>query len=116
MGTENIWAIIKEGPAAIFQLIPGLLATIGELSECIQQLLTAIAELNERIKAQDDQLHKNGRNSSNPPSADGYSRPLRPASTRPKTDRPSGGQKGHPGHTMEMTDDPRLLNKCPIDR
>jgi transposase len=106
MSTENIWAIIKEGPSAIFQLIQGLLATIGELSERIQQLLTTIAELNERIKAQDDQLHKNSRNSSKPPSTDGYSRPLRPASTRSKTDRPSGGQKGHPGHTMEMTDDP----------
>ncbi len=106
MSTENVWTIIKEGPAAIFQLIQGLIATIGELNERIQQLLTTIAELSERIKAQDEQLHKNSRNSNKPPSSDVFSKPPRTAATRPKSDRSSGGQKGHPGHTLEMTDNP----------
>jgi transposase/uncharacterized coiled-coil protein SlyX len=106
MSAEKIWATIKEGPAAAFQLIQGLLATIAELNERIEQLLATISELNERIKTQDEQLHKNSRNSSKPPSTDGFSRPSRPTPIRPKTDRPSGGQKGHPGHTLEMTDKP----------
>jgi|TARA_Y100000310_G_scaffold57392_1_gene52586 transposase len=66
-----------------------------------EQIATMAAE----IKALRDQLSKNSRNSGKPPSSDGYAKP-RPKSLRPKGDRKSGGQPGHPGQTLERVGDP----------
>lgn len=57
---------------------------------------TKIASLEKRIKTLKDQLSKNSRNSSKPPSSDGYSKPS-PGNSRKKSTRKPGGQKGRMG-------------------
>ena len=77
-----------------------------------EQLIDIILELREviqrqevRIKALEDQLAKNSRNSSKPPSSDGFKKP-KPKSLREKGQRKTGGQEGHKGKTLMMVNDP----------
>jgi len=59
-----------------------------------------------RIKELEDQISKNSRNSSKPPSTDQFKdsdkKPRTPKSLRSKTNRKSGGQQGHKGNTLKM--------------
>jgi transposase len=58
------------------------------------------------IKELKARLAKDSHNSSKPPSSDGYKKPPRPQNLRGKTGKPSGGQKGHAGCTLERVDKP----------
>jgi len=71
----------------------------------ILQLFDQIARLTDRIKELESQRSKNSRNSSKPPSSDGYGKP-KPKNSRKKSGKPSGGQPGHKGHTLEQVDEP----------
>ena len=86
---EDILAIYKEGPEAVCAII---------------LMLTArIAELEERVKSLEDQINKNSRNSSKPPSTDPF---RKTKGLRKPSGKSVGGQKGHKGHTLEMAEKP----------
>lgn len=68
----------------------------------VQALLERTMALENRLKEVENQLKKDSRNSSKPPSGDGFKK--RTKSLRKKSDRPSGGQKGHPGSTLEWSE------------
>lgn len=78
-----------------------LIAIILALQEQLAEQAAVIQELR-------DQLAKNSRNSSKPPSSDGLKKP-RTRSLRKRTGRQSGGQPGHEGHTLEMVEKPDHL-------
>ena len=59
--------------------------------------------LKKRVKELEGQLKLNSRNSSKPPSSDGFSKP---PTVRKKTGKPPGGQAGHEGHTLQMVESP----------
>jgi len=103
MKHKDILAIYEAGPEAVIKLVNSLLATITELKGQIEKQSAGISELKERVKSLEDQLNKNSRNSSKPPSTDGF---IKPKSLRQKSSRPPGGQKGHPGHTLKMVENP----------
>ena len=96
---EDIHAAYVQGEEAIIELVDGLLAVIQHLAA--------------RVQALEDQVAKNSRNSSKPPSSDGFKRQI--TSSRTKSSRQSGGQKGHDGHTLKMVDNPDQIRKHVVD-
>jgi transposase len=83
-------------------LIEVLRARIGELEARLAERDVVIAELRAR-------LDQNSRNSSKPPSSDGYGKPpaeKRKRSLRRRSGRKPGGQRGHKGHHLERREDP----------
>jgi transposase len=81
-----------------------LLAENAVLKRELAELQALVALLSARVKELEDQLVKNSSNSSKPPSSDGFGK--KTMSLRSKSDKPSGGQKGHKGKTLEMVAEP----------
>jgi transposase len=93
MEREEILIIYEAGPEAVINLI--------------NQLTARTAELEERVKSLEERLNKNSHNSSKPPSTDAYApKKPKPKSRRIKGGKKVGGQKGHPGTTLKMVDNP----------
>jgi len=76
-----------------------------------EDLIALILQLCARVSELEAQLAKNSRNSSKPPSSDGYGNP-RPKSRREKSDRRSGGQPGHVGSTLKPVVQPDQTVVC----
>src|SRR5215217_6685049 len=96
---------------------PSVLPTLDEIEVACEQgtqVVQALFErqavliraLEARIQTLEDQLAKNSRNSSKPPSSDGLKKP-KPKSRRQKSGKPSGGQKGHVGYRLEPVEKPQ---------
>jgi transposase len=73
-----------------------------------------VQSLTERIEQLEQQLRKNSRNSSKPPSSDGPAKP-NPKSLRKRTGKKSGGQKGHKGHTLQRVEHPDQSTVLPVN-
>ncbi len=73
----------------------------------IKSLESQIKELNEKLKFLEARLNQNSQNSSKPPSTDVFmDKKPKPKSTRTISGKKAGGQKGHPGKTLEMVENP----------
>ena len=87
---EEFQVIYDAGPDAVYALV------------C--QMQTQIDALTARVRELEARLNKDSHNSSKPPSSDGLKKPSvkrpQPRSLRQKTNRSSGAQPGHPGHTL----------------
>lgn len=73
-----------------------------------KRLEAELAEVRERLRRLEAFLGQNSQTSNQPPSQDqpfGYQKPT-PKSERQKSERSSGGQKGHPGKTLEFSSTP----------
>lgn len=108
---EEMTALYSTGVEAVIGVIEQLVASNAALHEQLQAQaaqITAqeqvIATLSARVKELDDQRTTNSRNSSKPPSSDGYARP--PRSLRQPSGKKPGGQPGHVGHALPMVDQP----------
>lgn len=78
-----------------------------QLKETIQKLMGHVRELERRINL-------NSANSSKPPSSDGLNKKNRTKSLREKSERSSGGQKGHEGKTLKAVTHPDVVVVHPL--
>ena len=98
---QEALAIYHAGPEVVVQVLLEMDARIHALEQRIKQL--------------EDRLATNSRNSSKPPSTDGFKKP-KPKSLRKKSGRRSGGQRGHPGHTLQKVDNPDHTERHRVKR
>jgi len=99
---DEILALYAQGPEAIVDLVQ----TLQQQLEALRPLPQQMQQLAQRVKLLEDRQGKDSHNSSKPPSSDGLAQKPKPHSLRKKSGRPSGGQPGHPGHTLELAEKP----------
>lgn len=99
--------------AVLAPVVKRLLDHLVQQADTIRRQQVTLQQQAEVIQALQDQLAKNSHNSSKPPSSDGLKKP-RTRSLRQPTDRQSGGQLGHPGHTLEQVEDPDYIESHPV--
>lgn len=79
---------------------------VDAVAVVIARLEARVAEQGARIAEVEARLGQNSRNSSRPPSSDGYAKPPAKRSLRRASGRRPGGQPGAPGHHLERVDVP----------
>jgi len=99
MTREQILEVYEAGPEAVVTLVQSLLARIELLELVAEQTAARVEELELR-------LGRDSHNSHKPPSSDGLSKGKAPKNLRRKSGRRSGGQPGHPGHTLRQVERP----------
>lgn len=101
--TNEINELYNKGPKAVGECINGLIDIINKQQKLIATQQKQIDQLERRVKKLEEQVNKNSKNSSKPPSSDGFNKPK---SLRKKSSRPTGGQKGHKGETLKQINNP----------
>lgn len=99
---EEIRAAAQQGEEAVVVMVGELLQVITLLAQRVQEL--------------EDRLSKNSNNSSKPPSSDGMNQPKRTRSLRRSSGKKSGAQTGHPGHRLEVAENPDEVKRYSVKR
>lgn len=90
------------------------LETAEQENKTLRRKFVALEEENIKLKAENielkSRLSTNSRNSSKPPSSDGYQK--KPALPKKKKGK-QGGQKGHKGRTLHQIEAPDKIINCP---
>ena len=78
------------------------------LSDRVAELTATVKELNQTIMELKEQLNKNSKNSSKPPSSDGLKKPAvnKNKSLRESSGKMQGAQEGHDGVHLSVISDP----------
>lgn len=82
-----------------------LSSTVVSLNNTVNAKTQLIAQLNQTIQELKEQLNKNSKNSSKPPSSDGFKKPT-PKSLRKPSEKKVGGQNEHKGAYLSVTATP----------
>jgi transposase len=115
MTRQEAQAIYRVGEETVGQVLLAMDARIHALEQQVRELTVRLDASKQRVKLLEDQLAKNSRNSSKPPSTDGFKKPA-PKSLRQKSARPSGGQPGHTGQTLAMVEKPDRIEPHRVER
>ena len=90
--------ITPEFVQKLLEQITALTKQNVNLTVHISELTAKITDLQKTIKELEEKKNKNSKNSSKPPSSDGYSK--KPVSLRGKSGKKQGGQEGHKGTNL----------------
>ena len=77
----------------------------------VSELTAKITELQQTIKELEEKKNKNSKNSSKPPSSDGYSK--KSVSLRGRSGKKQGGQEGHEGTNLAQRKPDRIISCMP---
>jgi transposase len=99
---DEVRAAYQQGEEAVIALISHLIETIAILAAEVRTLR--------------DQLAKNSRNSSKPPSSDGLKKKPTKRGLRKPSGKKSGGQPGHAGHTLKAAAQPDRVQVHRVER
>jgi transposase len=107
MSENEIIKAYNEGINSVIELVKGLTQTINELN-------AKVSVLDERVESLESQTKKNSKNSSKPPSSDGFKKTK---SLRKPSGKKPGGQEGHIGSTLQQVENPDevieyMVNEC----
>ena len=97
----------------LLQQVNSLTSTVDSLNATINAQTQLIAQLNQTIQELKEQLNKNSKNNSKPPSSDGFKKPA-PKSLRKPSGKKAGGQNGHQGtHLAVITAPDKIVKHMP---
>src|SRR6266567_3731837 len=86
---------------ALLQQLQEQLSRLSEQNAQVEQMREQITGLSEQVKSLRNQISKDSHNSHLPPSSDRFAR--KPKSLRKKSEKPSGGQPGHQGSSLQFS-------------
>jgi transposase len=115
MTRQEAEAIYDAGKETVVRVLLDLSAKVDQLTADFAVLKAENAALRDRVQTLEEQVAQDSHNSHKPPSSDGLAKP-KPKSLRPKSDRPTGGQPGHPGHTLRMAEKPDRIVPHRVER
>lgn len=101
---------VEEMNTQLQMQVNALNASLNSLQQSFDAQTALIAQLNQTIQELREQLNKNSKNSSKPPSSDGFKRPA-PKSLRKPSGKKVGGQEGHQGTFLSVLSDPDKIVK-----
>jgi transposase len=110
-GKETVVGVLLDLSAKVDQLTTDFAVLKAENAA----LRAECQSLRDRVRTLEERLAKDSHNSHKPPSSDGLAKP-KPKSLRPKSDRPTGGQPGHSGHTLRMVEKPDRVLTHRVER
>lgn len=117
MSEGKIIEIYNQGLTQVMTVIRELTNEIKSLNSQVETLSKGNKDLSNRVKILENQINKNSNNSSKPPSSDGLKKKTK--TLRTKTGKKPGGQEGHEGKTLELSENPdevinHSVDKCDI--
>lgn len=111
---EQAQAIYRAGEKTVVRVLLEMDAHIHTLERQVQDLTVSLDVSERRVQQLEEKAAKDSHNSSKPPSSDGLCKP-KPKSLRPPSNRPTGGQPGHPGQTLRMVAKPDHTVRHPVE-
>lgn len=114
MSTDEIFKVYSEGIESVISLVKELTQEVKSQTEEIKSLQEENKKLNQRVEALENQKKTNSNNSSKPPSSDGFNK--RTKSLRSKSGKKPGGQVGHKGTTLELSDNPDEIHVHTVEK
>ena len=101
---------VEEMNTQLQMQVNALNASLNSLQQSFDAQTALITQLNQTIQELREQLNKNSKNSSKPPSSDGFKKPA-PKSLRKPSGKKVGGQEGHQGTYLSVISDPDEIVK-----